>query len=134
MALRSAKAAARPLVLATLVAAAACGGPSALLGPDAAQGIEGLVLLGPTCPVASAENPCPDQPYAAWIDVLDAGGGRLARVRSGADGRFRLGLEPGLYTLHPEPGDPLPRTADQQVRVAGGAWVSVTVTYDTGIR
>jgi len=43
---------------AILLTLSACGGDD-LLGPDAAQGIEGIVLLGPQCPVQSLENPCP---------------------------------------------------------------------------
>ena len=122
------------VAVAALLGAAACSGTSALLGPDAPQGIEGLVLLGPMCPVSQPDNPCPDQPYQAWIDVRDAGGGNVTRVRSDANGRFRVGLEAGSYVLHPESGDPLPRAADQQVDVKPGAYTSVTVSFDTGIR
>ena len=113
---------------------AACSNSSALLGPDAAQGIDGLVLLGPMCPVAQPGDPCPDQPYQAWIDILDAGGKNVTRLQSGTDGRFRVGLEPGTYVVHPESGDPLPRASDQQVEVTGGTYTSVTVSFDTGIR
>jgi len=112
----------------------ACGGSAALLGPDAPQGIEGLVLLGPLCPVVSEDDPCPDRAYQATIEVRDAGDRTVTRVRSGADGRFRVGLEPGSYLLHPEPGDPLPMAGDLEVVVQSGAWAEVTVSYDTGIR
>lgn len=112
----------------------ACSGSDALLGVDAEQGIDGLVLRGPLCPVSSPDDPCPDQPYQAAIDVLDADGHRLTTVESGADGRFRVGLVPGRYTLHPHPGDPVPIASDQAVQVEAGVWVEVTVSYDTGIR
>lgn len=112
----------------------ACGGSSRLLGPDAPQGVEGLVLLGPMCPVASEENPCPDEPYEARIDVLDAHGRVLGRTRSGSDGRFRVGLEPGIYTLWPESGDPLPRAGEEEVEVEEGVFTFVTIRFDTGIR
>ena len=39
-----------------LIGLVACG-PSELLGPDAAQGIEGIALLGPRCPVRSQQDP-----------------------------------------------------------------------------
>jgi hypothetical protein len=123
-------------VLAALVALLALGGCAGdlLLGPDAAQGIDGLVLLGPLCPVVSESDPCPDQPYAATITVLDEDGATVTTVRSGQDGRFRVGLEPGDYRLVPESGDPLPRAGEQEVSVPAGMWVEVTVGYDTGIR
>jgi hypothetical protein len=119
------------LALATL---AGCDAPSALLGPDAPQGIEGQALLGPMCPVVQVDNPCPDQPYAAWIDVLDRNGRPATRLRADQEGRFRVGLEPGAYVLHPESGDPLPRAGDQEVEVPVGKYVTVTVSFDTGIR
>ena len=105
-----------------------------LLGPDAAQGIEGTVLLGPLCPVATPDDPCPDQPYQTTIDVLDRSQNRVTTVESGADGTFRVGLEPGLYILVPEQGNPLPSAPEKVVNVQAGEWVSVTINYDTGIR
>jgi hypothetical protein len=112
----------------------ACAGSDALLGPDAAQGIAGLVLLGPLCPVVYPDNSCPDRPYAARIEVYD-GGRRVTTVESGDDGTFRVGLGPGAYRLHPlSPSSPLPRAQDQDVTVPVGVWVDVTVSYDTGIR
>jgi len=111
----------------------ACGSDD-LLGPEAAQGIEGIVLLGPQCPVESLENPCPDLPYQALIDVRDRNGNRVTRIRSGEDGRFRVGLRPGLYILDPESGDPFPVAGEQEVRVEEGVYTEVTVSFDTGIR
>ncbi len=118
---------------ATLLALLGCAS-DLLLGPDAAQGIDGLVLLGPLCPVVTEENPCPDRPYAATIEVRDGGGATVTTVRSGEDGRFRIGLEPGHYRLVPESGDPLPRAGPMDIDVPAGTWVQVTVGYDTGIR
>jgi hypothetical protein len=120
-------------VVAALVAPLGCTG-DVLLGPDAAQGIDGLVLLGPICPVQTEANPCPDQPYAATIVVEDEGGGRITTLHSGEDGRFRVGLAPGRYRLVPESGNPLPSAGEQDVEVPAGTWVDLTVGYDTGIR
>jgi hypothetical protein len=105
-----------------------------LLGPDAAQGIEGIVLLGPQCPVQSLENPCPDLPYEAWIEVRTASGGSVTRIRSGEDGQFRIGLRPGRYTLDPKSGSPFPIASEQEVQVNEGVYAEVVVSFDTGIR
>ncbi len=118
----------------TLALGVAACGTVALLGPDASQGIDGTVLLGPLCPVVSIDDPCPDRPYEATIDVLDEGGHRVTTVTSDTAGHFRVGLEPGSYRLHPNAGEPLPRASDQDVTVHAGAWAVVTVSYDTGIR
>ena len=123
-----------PLLGAVLILAAAACGSDDLLGPDALQGIEGTVLIGPQCPVQSLENPCPDLPYEASIEIRVRGGGSVTHVRSGADGTFRVGLRPGFYSLRPEEGDPFPTAQPQDVEVVRGAYSEVTINFDTGIR
>ncbi len=107
---------------------------SDLLGPDALQGIEGIALLGPLCPVVSEADPCPDRPYQATIEIRTDGDRHVTSVRSGEDGRFRVGLKPGRYRLVPERGDPFPTASDQAVDVLEGVYTQVTVGFDTGIR
>lgn len=121
------------LALVPLLVSAGCGS-GLLLDPDAAQGIDGIVLLGPLCPVVNLEDPCPDAPHQAWIRILDGHGHDLTRVQSGKDGRFRVGLEPGRYRVVGEGGDPFPRGGEEEVTVSAGVWTSVTLHFDTGIR
>jgi len=111
----------------------ACGA-SDLLGPEAEQGIEGTVLLGPQCPVQTLDDPCPDIPYPAWIQVRRQDGSTVTRIRAGEDGRFRVGLRPGAYVLHPESGDPFPVSGDLEADVDKGVYTEVTINFDTGIR
>jgi len=119
--------------VALLILASACGSGD-LLGPGAAQGIDGMVLVGPQCPVQSLDDPCPDLPYASSIDVRVLGGGLVTSVRSGTDGVFRVGLRPGFYTLEPESGDPFPIAQSQDVEVRVDEYAEVTISFDTGIR
>jgi hypothetical protein len=124
-------------ILATVVVLVAAGsgcGSSDLLGPAALQGIEGIALLGPLCPVVSETDPCPDRPYEATIDVRRPSGGRVTRFQTGEDGRFRVGLRPGFYVLDPVSGDPFPAAAPQDVEVVAGVYTEVVVSFDTGIR
>lgn len=121
------------MALTGMLAFGACGA-SELLGPGSPQGIEGLVLLGPMCPVASADDPCPDQPYEAWIEVRSAAGELVTGARSDEDGRFRVGLRAGSYVLVPLSGNPFPVAAEQEVAVHEGAYTDVVVSFDTGIR
>jgi hypothetical protein len=121
------------LIALLAVALAACG-PSDLLGPDAEQGIEGIALRGPMCPVQSADDPCPDQPHQAGITIRNAGGSVVARLVTGVDGRFRVGLRPGHYVLEPESGHPFPVASEQEVDVTAGSYTDVGVSFDTGIR
>jgi len=121
-------------VLVWTVSAAGCADAPGLLGPDALQGVDGLVLLGPLCPVASESDPCPDSPYQAQIDILDHQRRFVGRVQSGEDGRFRAGLRPGNYVLRPKSGNPFPRGGEESVEVVEGLYTSVTIHFDTGIR
>ncbi len=124
-----------PLSLFGLLLAGVIGcSPSELLGPEAPQGIAGLVLIGPQCPVPTQANPCPDLPYAAAIEVRTRSGSSVTLVRSDPDGRFRVGLRAGDYTLHPESGNPFPVASPLDVTVEDGAYTQVTVQFDTGIR
>ena len=121
------------VALGLLLAFVACES-SDLLGPGAPQGIEGVALRGPLCPVQTEDDPCPDQPYDAWVQVRNASGGSVTRFRTGDDGRFRVGLRPGHYVLVPESGDPFPVASEQEVDVAAGVYSEVVISFDTGIR
>jgi hypothetical protein len=116
-----------------VVVAASCGA-SDLLGPDAGQGIQGIALIGPQCPVQTLEDPCPDLPHDALVTVRNGSGVVVTRFRTGEDGRFRVGLRPGSYTLEPEGGDPFPVASDVEVDVFTGDYTEVVLLFDTGIR
>jgi hypothetical protein len=84
--------------------------------------------------VQRIDSPCPDRPFVADIVVLDSSGKRVASVSSGADGRFRIALPPGSYTLSPQHRSTPPSARDQTVAVAARTFTAVTITYDSGIR
>lgn len=126
----------RVLLTAGIVLVAACSGgdsPPAVTGDS---GIEGTVTIGPTCPVVTPDANCDDRPFAAELVIVERGTQRLvARTRSGADGRFRVALAPGEYTILPATrgsGPPIGAPVDATVR--RGAFTTVTVTFDSGIR
>lgn len=102
--------------------------------PDTAGGIEGLVLLGPTCPGPLRQGQVCERPYETSITVLDQQGREVTRFQTAADGTFRVPLAPGTYTLHPESPGLLPRASEQQVTVEPGKLTHVEIRYDTGIR
>ncbi len=111
--------------------------------PAGASGVEGIVLVGPTCPVERVDSPCADRPAAVALAAYAGTAGAaqvVGTVTSGADGRFRLSLPPGTYTLQRAPCDPrtgncnFPRIIPQPVTVRAGAYAAVVVHGDTGIR
>ncbi len=112
----------------------ACRGQQA---PPLTSGIEGQVLIGPTCPVLREGTPCPDQPSQATIAVWNAE--RTEKVRTfttDEDGRFRVPLAPGEYYIDPQPPNPVapPTPITQTVTVPPDRFVQITIEYDSGIR
>ncbi len=115
--------------------AAGCGGgPGQTARSD--TGIRGTVILGPTCPVEEAgQSPCLT-PLAAELVVRSKDGStEVARVASGADGRFELALPPGDYVIWPEPGENgFPVAQPLDVSVVAGNFSELEINYDSGIR
>jgi hypothetical protein len=101
-------------------------------GPD--SGIQGLVLYGPTCPVQRPGHTCVRTFQATITIKREPAGTVVVRLRSAADGRFTIRLEPGGYLLQPRNGRPFPRAKAQTVSVHSHAFTAVTIRYDSGIR
>ena len=80
----------------------------------------------------------PDEvPYPTTLQVLGAAdGNEVARVESGADGKFRIALPPGEYLLQPVqlPGRRYPNATEVTVRVVAGKYAQLTVHLDSGLR
>lgn len=105
-------------------------------GAPANTGVEGLMMIGPTCPVERLNNPCPDRPFAGEVSIRDGSGSVVADVRADAGGRFQVALAPGTYQLvpiSPHPGG-YPFGRPQSVTVVAGLYAQVTIEYDSGIR
>ena len=113
---------------------AGCHGAADLAGLDG-TGLRGVVLRGPMQPVCQEGQPCDDDPFAATFNVYD-GRRRVATFRSGEDGRFEVGLQPGPYTVVPGPDAPImsPESQGQDVLVAPHGMTEVELHFDTGIR
>lgn len=101
-----------------------------------ASGIDGLVTLGPLCPVMREDEPCPDRPFEATLVIKGASGVEVARLRSDAAGRFAIDLPPGRYIIEPQRAgtSPLPMAGPLDVTVVEGRRVAVLIAYDSGIR
>ncbi|MBA3945008.1 MAG: carboxypeptidase regulatory-like domain-containing protein [Herpetosiphonaceae bacterium] len=98
------------------------------------SGIEGRTVIGPVCPVARANQPCPPQPYPAKINVMGTGSQPITQAQSDTQGQFRIDLPAGTYTLMPLSPGIYPRAAPQTVTVGASGYISVTIAYDSGIR
>lgn len=102
--------------------------------PEGESGIEGLAVIGPNCPVEQVGTECPDEPYLATVAVMNGSGEEVTSFTADSDGRFRVALEPGGYTLQPENGNPFPQADSQMVVVVAGNYTQVVIQFDSGIR
>jgi hypothetical protein len=128
---------ARIVLLLGLVACNAVGQVvgSGTIGGNGSNGIEGTVLIGPTCPVEPLNDPkCADRPYQASLKLLNPAGTEVGRFTTDKDGAFRVGLEPGRYTIEAVRTGVLPSFAPQTVDVTAGNYTKLTLLFDSGIR
>jgi Carboxypeptidase regulatory-like domain len=126
-----------PLTLSVLaLVVVACGSEAPSSGAQE-QGVRGVVLLGPRCPIETEASPCPDEPLpGVTVRVLRDGEPIDSTATSDGSGRFELRLPPGDYTLEaivPD-GGPGMSAKPVDVTVSAGGFVDVVVPVDTGIR
>ncbi len=114
----------RHLAIALLLAACATSSTS---------GVDGRVLAGPTCPVVRVDSPCPERPIAIALAFVDERGAIVAHQQSGDDGRFRVVLAPGRYTVRSDGGG-LPFLKPVTFDVTADRYTALDLRADTGIR
>lgn len=98
------------------------------------SGVEGMVTIGPMCPVMQEGVPCPDQPYQAELTILTDSGRRVIQFQTDEDGSFRVALEAGEYVLRPESPGGLPYAGEIPFSVEEHQFTSLAIIYDSGIR
>jgi len=119
---------AAPLVLA-LVLLAACG--NAAGGPSAGKTlVKGSVVLRPATPVCRVGSSC-SKPLPGFELVFSRSGKVVARAKTDAHARFRVSLTPGRYAVSATRRGAL---QPRRVRVRATAGVSVSFSFDSGIR
>ncbi|HSV37386.1 MAG TPA: carboxypeptidase-like regulatory domain-containing protein [Nocardioidaceae bacterium] len=127
----------RALALIMVCFLAACGDAQPTTSGD--SGVEGVVHLGPQCPVEVAGQPCDDQPaggVAVTVSLQVAGemygaGDPVAQTTTDALGRFRIAVPPGDYVVTAEAGM---YCEFMDAHVVADEYVEVDVPCDTGIR
>lgn len=101
------------------------------------SGVNGKVLLGPTCPVV--QNPvdpkCDDRPYQTEVSVRHINSTSVfVSGKSDENGVFNFSLPPGSYTISALGGKVLPRCTEVEVAVSPDKYTDVVISCDTGIR
>jgi hypothetical protein len=100
------------------------------------SGVKGVVIVDGGCPFAQSSAPCPDKPLVAKIAVKSPRGNTVATAQSNASGQFQITLAPGWYTITAAniTKSALPIAQPQPVTVMSGAFTSITITFDSGVR
>jgi len=102
--------------------------------PSGASGVQGIVLIGPMCPVQRVDTPCPDRPWEGVVVAQDQAGQEVARTTTDSAGRFAMTLSPGQYVLVTLTTGVLPAPVSLPVTVPQDAFTEVQLSLDSGIR
>jgi hypothetical protein len=91
-------------------------------------GLHGIVMRGPVSPVCAAEQPC-DEPAVGAVLTFSRNGAVVARAKVESEGKYRVVLRPGLYSVRANH-----RIDPTTARVRSGRMSRVDFSIDTGIR
>jgi hypothetical protein len=101
-------------------------------------GVEGIVTIGPTCPVMHypPDDTCADKPYQTALVIVGGAHGSTSKitVHTDAKGYFSQELAPGTYTISSQTGVVMPRLAPVTFVVTTHKLVSLNLQFDSGIR
>jgi Carboxypeptidase regulatory-like domain len=121
----------RVIVLLSSLALALAAGAQATPGRGT---LTGLVTRGPITPVCTVEQPC-DEPAAHVTLVFSHADRDVARVTTGADGRYRVRLPAMTYQVRRARSGALDRKLEPHtVLVKAGRTLRIDFSIDTGIR
>jgi hypothetical protein len=102
--------------------------------PRSTGTLVGRVTAGPTCPVERAGHPCPPRPVAATVQARTTHGQVVGSTHTDPDGRYRLELRPGRYTVVAVTPKAWPRCSPTTATVTVHHTTRAVVSCDTGIR
>lgn len=113
--------------------------PKPTLNPVVSSGIQGSVLISPTCPVETypPDPSCAPKPYATKLVVTTSDQSRIVKeFSSDANGTFKVDVPPGEYDVHSASTSELGGgcAVGNIVKVSQGSYTKVTVNCDSGIR
>jgi hypothetical protein len=99
----------------------------------ARSGLRGLVVLSPSRPVCVDDDPC-TRPAARVVLAFSRHGRVVARVRTDADGRYRVRLPAGVFRVTAPDYRVGTGVTPRNVRVPDSRTARVDLQIDTGIQ
>ena len=99
-------------------------------------GVEGIVTIGPMCPVMREDVPCPDKPFETTLVISSDLPGKGAGIVISTDknGYFSQELVPGTYTIRAQSEGMMPSLSPVTFEVKSGKRASLNLQFDSGIR
>lgn len=102
------------------------------------SGVAGIVTIGPTCPVVrQGDISCADKPYSTTIQVIEVGSPKnspFTTTESAQDGKYKINLPPGEYSIQPVGGSVMPRCEWKNITIKPSTMLNVNLFCDSGIR
>ncbi|HZY41399.1 MAG TPA: hypothetical protein VFF59_05290 [Anaerolineae bacterium] len=100
------------------------------------SGLQVTATIGPTCPGPQRVGQVCTAPYVGEFIVSTREGREVARFTTDDQGRSKLDLPPGDYSVSPklDSARGLPRGGPIDVQVIAGAYTEVMFELDTGMR
>jgi hypothetical protein len=98
------------------------------------SGVSGTVMFGPQCPVERADQPCPDKPGPADVELRRGDGQVVGKASAGQNGRFAIAATSGQYTVVATTGSAMGSCQPAEATVTSGRYTDITISCDTGIR
>jgi hypothetical protein len=105
--------------------------------PMDTSGIHGVAVSAPAHAVQKPGEATTTPVANAVVVVRSSDNREVARVTTDKDGKFRVHLPPGEYTLVPSPPDRAsryPKADPQTIKVSSGKMEDIKIEYDSGIR
>jgi hypothetical protein len=105
------------------------------VAPESGTGIEGVITFGPTHGGPSRIGVADSKPLANVGFVVKNNKGVAASFTTDAEGRFKVSLPPGHYTVSRNDAQPkVGRYGPFEVDVVAGKMTAVNWSCDTGMR
>ncbi len=114
-----------------------------LIGVPPAGFVEGKVSIGPLAPgpqrIDQTPPPIPPEVYAAYVIRIYQSDGttQVVDVQINSDGTYRIGLQPGSYTIgavRADGGVVLSKGQPQPIEIQSGRTTQLDINIDTGMR
>jgi hypothetical protein len=122
-------------MIVAFLAACACSSFAQKTSPEAATGIEGVITISPSRPGPAREGISNSVPVAGTAFSVQNEKGVISSFTTDNDGRFRLLLKPGHYSVSPKDKPRgIRRLGPWDVDVVAGKITRVEWQGDSGMR